>query len=67
MVDVWLAITERQAVGRGPFAPSATSRAKIRAFINGWNNRKHPLVRTKTQGRPEQDQPQEDFNRESVA
>jgi hypothetical protein len=39
---------ERQAVHRGSFSSVRELNAKIRAFINGWNDRCHPFVWTKT-------------------
>jgi hypothetical protein len=39
---------ERQAIHRGSFASIRELNAKIRAFINGWNDRCHPFVWTKT-------------------
>jgi hypothetical protein len=39
---------ERQAIHRGSFASVKELNAKIRAFINGWNDRCHPFVWTKT-------------------
>ncbi len=48
LVEVWFAIIERQAIHRGSFDSVTDLNAKIRAFINGWNNRCHPFVWTKT-------------------
>jgi len=39
---------ERQAIRRGVFKSVNELNAKIRAFIDGWNNRAHPFVWTKT-------------------
>jgi transposase len=51
LVEVWFGIIERQAIHRGTFTSVKDLNAKIRAFINGWNDRAHPFVWTKT---PEQ-------------
>ena len=48
LVGVWFGIIERQAMSRGTFGSVKDLNAKIRAFINGWNDRKHPFVWTKT-------------------
>jgi plasmid stability protein len=49
LVEVWFGIIERQAIHRGTFTSVKDLNAKIRAFINGWNDRcKHPFVWTKT-------------------
>ena len=48
LVEVWFAIIERQAIHRGTFACVNDLNAKIRAFIDGWNDRSHPFVWTKT-------------------
>jgi hypothetical protein len=47
-VEVWFGIIERQAIRRGTFASVKDLNAKIRAFIDGWNDRCHPFVWTKT-------------------
>jgi len=39
---------DRQAIRRGVFPSVPDLVAKIRAFINGWNQRKHPFIWTKT-------------------
>ncbi|MGI8987001.1 MAG: IS630 family transposase, partial [Nocardioidaceae bacterium] len=38
----------RQAIHRGTFGSVKDLNAKIRAFIDGWNDRCHPFVWTKT-------------------
>ena len=38
---------ERQAIHRGTFTSVRDLTSKIRAFINGWNHRKHPFIWTK--------------------
>ncbi len=48
MVEVWFGIIERQAVHRGTFGSVKDLNAKILDFINGWNDRCHPFVWTKT-------------------
>ena len=48
LVEVWFGIIERQAIHRGSFGSVKDLNAKIRAFINGWNDRAHPFTWTKT-------------------
>jgi len=48
LVEVWFGIIERQAIHRGTFRSVRELNAKIRAFIEGWNDRAHPFVWTKT-------------------
>ncbi len=48
LVEVWFGIIERQAIHRGTFASVPDLNAKIRTFIDGWNDRAHPFVWTKT-------------------
>jgi transposase len=48
LVEVWFSLIERQAIRRGSFASVRDLNAKIRAFITGWNDRRHPFVWTKT-------------------
>lgn len=48
LVEVWFSIIERQAIHRGSFDSVKDLNAKIRAFIDGWNERAHPFVWTKT-------------------
>ena len=48
LVEVWFGIIDRQAIRRGVFTSVKDLNAKIRGFINGWNDRKHPFVWTKT-------------------
>ena len=48
LVEVWFGIIERQAIRRGTFTSARDLMAKIRAFITGWNRRKHPFMWTKT-------------------
>ena len=48
LVEVWFGIIERQAIHRGAFPSVRDLMIKIRAFINGWNDRCEPFVWTKT-------------------
>jgi transposase len=48
LVEVWFGIIERQAIHRGTFGSVRDLNAKIRAFIDGWNDRCKPFVWTKT-------------------
>jgi hypothetical protein len=48
LVEIWLGIIERQAIHRGTFASVRELMIKIRAVINGWNDRCQPFVWTKT-------------------
>ena len=48
LVEVWFGIIERQAIHRGSFGSVKDLNAKIRTFVNGWNDRRHPFVWTKT-------------------
>jgi transposase len=48
LVEVWFGIIERQAIRRGTFGSVKELNAKIRAFIDGWNDRCNPFVWTKT-------------------
>lgn len=45
---MWFEIIQRQAIARGTFTSVKDLNAKIRAFTNGWDDRKHPFVWTKT-------------------
>ena len=47
LVEVWFGIIERQAIRRGSFTSVRDLMIKIRAFITGWNHRKHPFIWTK--------------------
>jgi hypothetical protein len=42
------AIIERQAIHRGSYASMPDLNRRIRAFIDGWNQRAHPFTSTKT-------------------
>lgn len=48
LVEVWFSIVERQAIRRGVFKSVRDLNTKIRTFIDGWNDRSHPFVWTKT-------------------
>ncbi len=48
LVEVWFAIIEKQAIHRGTFGSVKDLNAQIRGFINGWNDRCHPFIWTKT-------------------
>jgi transposase len=48
LVEAWFGIVERQAIRRGVFKSVKDLNAKIRAFIDGWHDRAHPFVWTKT-------------------
>ena len=45
---LWFSIIERQAIHRGTYRSVKDLNAKIRQFIDGWNDRCHPFVWTKT-------------------
>jgi transposase len=47
LVEVWFSIIERQAIHRGSFPSVRDLMIKIRAFIDGWNDRCHPFIWTK--------------------
>ena len=48
LVEVWFSIIERQAIHRGTYTSVKDLNAKIRQFIDGWNDRCHPFTWTKT-------------------
>jgi DNA-binding CsgD family transcriptional regulator/transposase len=48
LVEVWFSLAERQAIHRGSYGSVRDLNAKIRAYIDGWNDRCHPFVWTKT-------------------
>ncbi len=48
LVEVWFGIIERQAIHRGTFRSVRELNTRIRSFIDGWNDRCHPFVWTKT-------------------
>lgn len=48
LIEVWFGIIDNQAIHRATFGSVTDLNAKIRAFIDGWNNRSHPFIWTKT-------------------
>jgi transposase len=48
LVEIWFGLVERQAVRRGIFKSVKDLNGKLRAYIEGWNERAHPFVWTKT-------------------
>ena len=48
MVECWFSLAERQAIHRGTYRSVRDLNAKIRAYIDGWNDRCHPFSWTKT-------------------
>jgi transposase len=48
LVEVFFSIITRQAIRRGTFASVKDLVAAIRRFIDGWNERCHPFIWTKT-------------------
>ena len=48
MVETWFSMAERQAIHRGTYRSVRELNAKIRAYIDGWNDRAHPFTWTKT-------------------
>ena len=48
LVECWFSIIERQAIHRGSYRSVKDLNARIRAFIDGWNDRRHPFVWTKS-------------------
>jgi hypothetical protein len=48
LVEVWFGIIERQAIRRASYRSVRDLTTRIRAFIDGWNDRRHPFTWTKT-------------------
>jgi hypothetical protein len=48
LVDVWFGALDRQAIKRGVYTSVKSLNTRIREFINGWNEPKHPPMRTTT-------------------
>jgi transposase len=48
MVEAWFSMAERQAIHRGTYTSVKDLNAKIRAYIDGWNDRAHPFKWIKT-------------------
>jgi hypothetical protein len=51
LVEVWFGIVKRQAIHRGVFKSVRDFNAKIRTFMDGWNDRSQPFVWTRTADR----------------
>jgi hypothetical protein len=43
MVETWFSMAERQAIHRGSYRSVPELVAAIRAFVDGWNDRAHPV------------------------
>jgi transposase len=50
MVEIFFGIITRQAIRRGTFTSVKDLETAIGAYIDGWNDRAHPFVWTKTAG-----------------
>lgn len=48
LVECWFSMAERQAIHRGTYTSVKDLNAKLRAYIDGWNDRAHPFTWTKT-------------------
>jgi transposase len=48
LIECWFSLAERQAIHRGSYTSVKDLNAKIRAYIDGWNDRAHPFTWTKT-------------------
>ena len=48
LVEAWFSLAERQAIHRGTYTSVKDLNAKLRAYIDGWNDRAHPFTWTKT-------------------
>jgi transposase len=48
MVEAWFSMAERQAIHRGTYRSVKDLNAKLRTYIDGWNERAHPFTWTKT-------------------
>lgn len=48
MAEIFFSVIARAAIRRGVFTSLKDLNAKIRAFIDGWNQRCHPFAWTKT-------------------
>jgi len=48
LVEVWFGIIEKQAIHRGTFGSVRDLNTRIRTFIDGWNDRCHSFIWTKT-------------------
>ncbi|WP_442937087.1 hypothetical protein [Nocardioides sp. CF8] len=47
-MEVFFSVVERQAIRRRVFKSVKDLNSKIRAFLDGWNDRSYPFVWTKT-------------------
>lgn len=48
LVEAWFSMAERQAIHRGTYTSVKDLNAKLRVYIDGWNDRAHPFTWTKT-------------------
>jgi len=51
LVEVWFSLAERQAIHRGSYRSVKELNTKIRAYIDGWNDRCHLFIWTKPPSR----------------
>jgi transposase len=47
LVECWFSMAERQAIHRGTYRSVKDLNAKLRIYIDGWNDRAHPFIWTK--------------------
>ena len=68
LVEVWFGIITRQAIRRGTFRSVKDLNAKIRAFIDGWNDDAPPVRLDQDRRRnPHESQPSNDFELRPLA
>ena len=48
LVECWFSLAGRQTIHRGTYTSVKNLNAKIRTYIDGWNDRAHPFTWTKT-------------------
>lgn len=48
LVECWFSMAEHQAIHRGTYTSVQNLNTKLRAYIDGWNDRAHPFTGTKT-------------------
>lgn len=48
LVECWFSMAERQAIHRGTYRSVHDLNTKLRAYVDGWNERAHPFTWTKT-------------------
>ncbi len=48
LIEVWFSLNERHADPRAVFTSGMGVIVKISAYIEGWNDRSHPFLWTKT-------------------